>query len=80
MPEPDRPEIFVDDDHLFFGPSQLAGSIGQGVLAGSGLAVVFDLARCGLANVNVSGALGCGGFDFGRISHWSAPAAWPALL
>ena len=58
--EPDKPEIFIDDDHLLFGPTQLASPIGQGVLAGGGFAIVLDLARRGLANVNVGGALGCG--------------------
>ena len=53
-----QPEIFIDDDHLLLGPAQLAGSIGQGVLAGGGFAIMLDLARRGLANVNVGGALG----------------------
>ena len=55
-----EPEIFIDDDHLLLGPAQLAGSIGQGVLAGGGFAIMLDLARRGLANVNEGGALGDG--------------------
>src|SRR5712691_1443346 len=53
-----QPQIFIDDDHLLFGPTQLSGPIGQGVLAGSRFAVMLDLARRGLANVNTGGALG----------------------
>ena len=68
-----QPEIFVDDDHLLFGPAQLAGSIGQGVLADSGFAVVLDLSRGGLANVDEGGALGVRRSDFGEVSHRSAP-------
>jgi hypothetical protein len=36
-------EILIDDDDLLLSPSQLAGSVGEGVLASSGLAVVLDL-------------------------------------
>ena len=68
-----QPQIFVNDDYLLFGPAQLSGPIGQSVLAGSRFAVMLDLARRGLANVNAGGALGVGRFDFGGISHWSAP-------
>ena len=52
-------EVFVDDDHLLLGPTQLASPIGQGILASCGFAVVLDLAWRGLANVNVGGALQC---------------------
>jgi hypothetical protein len=55
-----QPQIFVDDNHLVFGPTQLSGSIGQSVLSGSRFAVMLDLARRGLANVNAGGALGVG--------------------
>ena len=55
-----EPEIFIDDDDLLLWPAELTGSIGQGVLAGGGFAVMLDLARCGLANVNVGGALRMG--------------------
>ena len=68
-------QIFIDDDDLPFGPTQLSGPIGQGVLAGSRFAVMLDLARGGLANVNTGGALGVGEFGFGGISHWFAPGA-----
>ena len=73
-------QIFVDDHHVLLGPSQLASLIGQGVLAGGGFAVVFNLSWCGLANVNVGGALGVREFDFGWISHWSAPGVCPEWL
>src|SRR6266849_1916306 len=49
---------FVDDHDLLLGPSELASSIGQGILASGGLAIMLNLARRRLANVNVSGALG----------------------
>ena len=35
----------------------LARSIGQGVLAGGGFAIMLDLSRRGLANIDVGGAL-----------------------
>ena len=60
-----KAQIFIDDDYLLFGPTQLSGPIGQGVLAGSRFAVMLDLARCGLANVNAGCTLGVGRLDFG---------------
>jgi hypothetical protein len=75
-----EPQIFVDDHDLLFGPSQLASSIGQGILTGGGLAIMLHLAGRGLANVNVGGALGVGEFNFGRISHWPAPGCCPDSL
>jgi len=75
-----QPQIFIDDDHLLLGPTELRGPIRQGVLAGGGFAVMLDLARRGLANVNAGGALGVGGFDFGGISHWFAPGAYRGPL
>jgi hypothetical protein len=50
-------EIFIHDDHLLFGPAQLASPIGQGVLASSGFTIMLDLTWCGLPNVNVGGTL-----------------------
>ncbi len=50
-------QVFVDDDHLFFGPTQLAGFLDQSILASGGLAVVLDLRRAGLANVDEGRAL-----------------------
>ena len=73
-------EIFIDNDHLLFGPAELTGFVGQRVLPGGGLAVVFDLAGCGLADVNIGGPLDVRGLDFGGISHQSAPAAGVALF
>ena len=64
-----KSEIFVDDHHLSLGPTQLAGALSQGVWAGGGLAIMLDLTGCGLANVDVGGALLMRQFDFGRISH-----------
>ena len=64
-----KSEIFIDDHNLLLGPTQLAGAIGQGVLAGGGLAIVLDLTGCGLANVHIGSALLMRRFDFGRITH-----------
>ena len=75
-----QPQIFVDDHDLLLGPTQLASPICQRVLAGGGLPIVFDLTWRGLANVNVGGALCMGEFDFGRISHESAPGCGPGSL
>ena len=66
-PSQTRPaQIFIDDDHLFFSPAQLADFIIQIILASGGLAVVLDL--CGLA---VCGALGFEEriVEFGMIRH-----------
>jgi hypothetical protein len=66
-PSRTRPaQIFIDDDHLFFSPAQLADFIIQITLASGGLAVVLDL--CGLA---VCGALGFQEriVEFGMIRH-----------
>src|SRR5256885_7085064 len=44
------------------------------------LAIMLNLARRRLANVNVGGALGVREFNFGRISHWPAPGCCPESL
>ena len=69
-----HPQVFVNDDHLFFGPTQLAGFLDQSILASGGFAVVFDLRRTGLANVDERRALDVTGFDFARIIHDSFPS------
>jgi hypothetical protein len=51
------PEIRVDDEDPVGGPAQGAGMLGQGVLAGERLAVLGDLLRGGLADVD-DGQLG----------------------
>ncbi|MDQ2945138.1 MAG: hypothetical protein M3Y27_04220 [Acidobacteriota bacterium] len=66
---PDSPRSSSMTTTLLLGPAQLTGPVGQGVLASGGFAVMLDLAWGGLANVDVGGALGMRGFDFGRISH-----------
>src|SRR6516165_4180970 len=68
-PEPDTPKVFVNDDHLFFGPTQLAGFLDQSILASGGFAVVLDLRRARLANVDESRALDMAGLYFARIIH-----------
>jgi hypothetical protein len=73
-------EILIDNDYLLFGPAELTGLVGQRVLSGGGFAIVFDLAGCGLADVNIGGAVDVRRSDFGGISHWSAPAAGVALF
>src|SRR6516225_6615708 len=64
-------QVFVDDDHLFFGPTQLVGFLGQSILASRGFAVVLHLCRTGLANVDERHALDMAGFYFARIIHRS---------
>ena len=64
-PSRTRPaQIFIDDDHLFFGPAQLADFIIQIILASGGLAVVL-----GLRGLAVCGAVGFEEriVDFGMI-------------
>src|SRR5262245_43828485 len=73
-------EVFVNHDHLLFGPTELASSISEGVLASSGFTIVLDLAWCGLPNVHTGGPLQMCCFDFGGVSHWSSPAGWLARL
>src|ERR1700756_3431779 len=75
-----QPEIVINDDHLLFGPTQLSGPIRQSILAGGRFAVMLDLARRGLTNVDASNALDVRRFDFGGISHRSAPGAGHRLL
>src|SRR6516162_3504538 len=67
-------QVFVDDDHLFFGPTQLAGFLDQSILASCGFAVVLDLRRTRLANVDESRALEMTGFNFARVIHDSSPS------
>src|SRR5215469_9484545 len=66
-------QIFIDDDHLFFGPAQLADFFHQIILASGGLAVVFNLRGAGLTNIDVGCALDMVGFYFARIIHGSSP-------
>src|SRR5947209_20562389 len=75
-----QPQIFIDDDYLLFGPTQLSGPVGQGGLARGRFAVMLRLAPRGLANVDTGGALGVRRFDFGGIKHWSAPGSRRGLL
>jgi hypothetical protein len=50
--------------NLLLGPTELASAVGQRVLAGGGLPIVFDLTWGRLANVNAGCTLGVGGLDF----------------
>jgi hypothetical protein len=68
-----EPEVFIDDDHLLPGPAQFASLVGQGVLTSGGFAVMLHLRWLGLAKIYVGCALGMRRFDFGGISHGSAP-------
>src|SRR6516164_1589011 len=62
-------QVLVDHNHLFFGPTQLAGFLDQSILASGGFAVVLDLRRARLANVDESRALDMAGLYFARIIH-----------
>jgi len=62
-------QVFVDDNHLFLGPTEFARFLDQSILARGGLAVVLDLGRGRLANVDEGGALGMAGLYFDQIIH-----------
>src|ERR1700757_4098644 len=62
-------KVFVNDDHLFLGPTEFKRFLDQSILTCGGLAVVLDLRRGGLANVDESSALGMTGLYFGQIIH-----------
>src|SRR5580692_3385130 len=62
-------QVFVDDGHLFLGPTQLTSFDDQSILASRGFAVGLDLRRAGLANVDESCPLDMTGFYFARIIH-----------
>ena len=64
-------QVFVNEDHLFFRPTQLAGFLDQRILPSGGFAVVLDLCGAGLTNVDEGRALGMTGFYFARIIHRS---------
>jgi hypothetical protein len=66
-------QISVDDDHLFLGPAQRPGFLDQSLLASGGLAVVLDLRRTRLANINESRTLGMTWFYFAEIIHDPSP-------
>jgi hypothetical protein len=66
-------QIFVDEDHLLARPTELTGAFGQGVLAGGGLPVMFDLGGRRLAQVDEGGALQMRRLDFGQIIHGLPP-------
>src|SRR5215472_12370904 len=68
-PEPDKTQVFVDDDHLLFGPTEFLRFLTQSILAHRGFAVVFDLGRGGLANVDEGGALDMVGLHLGQVIH-----------
>src|SRR5215831_3470308 len=62
-------QVFVDDDHLLFGPTEFLCFLTQSILAHRGFAVVFDLGRGGLANVDEGGALDMVGLHLGQVIH-----------
>src|SRR5580692_961704 len=66
-------EVFINDDHLFFCPTQLTGFLNQSILPSRGLTVVLHLRRTGLANVDKSGALRMAWFYLAEITHGSSP-------
>src|SRR5436190_22923462 len=50
-----QPQIFIDEDHILFGPDQLASPVGKGVLSGCSLAVILALVRRRCEKVIVRG-------------------------
>ncbi len=59
------PEVVVDDEDPIGGPAEGAGMISQGILAGERLAILNDLLRAGLADVDDGqlGPMGIGDLD-----------------
>src|SRR6516162_11689994 len=79
-PSRTRPaQIFIDDDHLFSGPAQLADFFHQVILASGGLAVVLGLRGAGLTDVDIGAALDMIRFYFARIIHGSSPKLLDAI-
>src|SRR5271165_1606833 len=68
-PEPDTPRSSSMTITCSLAPTQVLGLLEQRILARRGLAVVLDLSRGGLANVDEGGALGMAGFYFDQIIH-----------
>lgn len=68
--EPDSPRS-SSTMHLLFGPAQLAGSVGQGVLAGGGFAVMLDLPWRGSKGPDRASDPG----QAGVARDWEVPAA-----
>ncbi|MGC1721833.1 MAG: hypothetical protein WA746_22835 [Isosphaeraceae bacterium] len=68
-----QPEVLVDDEDPLGGPAQSAGVLGQGILAGEGLAVLGDLLGRGLADVD-DGQLGPMGV--GDLPGLEGPGPW----
>jgi hypothetical protein len=57
-------------------PAQVCCLGNQGVLSLSGFAIVFNLVRCGLPEINIGGTLQVSGLDLGCISRRSSPLVW----
>src|SRR5271154_6841342 len=66
-------EVVINNDDLVLLPAELAGSVGQRVLARRGFAVMFDLGWARLPDIYIGGAGGMGWFDSGKVSHWPPP-------
>jgi hypothetical protein len=47
-----KTEVFINEDHLLFGPTELLGSLGQRVLTRGRLPVLLHLGGGGLTHIN----------------------------
>ena len=65
-----EPEVLIDNEHLRRWPTELGRLGDQGVLAVGGFAIVLDLRRGGLPEIDVSDATQMAGADLGEIIHW----------
>src|ERR1700680_4755866 len=68
-----KPEVFVDNDNLLRRPAKCRRLGGQGVLALCRFAIVLDLRRRGLSEINVGGATQVRSADLGDVIHRSPP-------
>jgi hypothetical protein len=68
-----KPEVFVDNDNLLRRPAKCRRLGGQGVLALCRFAIVLDLRRRGLSEINVGGTTQVRSADLGDVIHQSPP-------
>jgi hypothetical protein len=73
-----KPEVFVDDDDLLCRPAERSCLGGQGILALCGLAIMLDLSRGGLSEIDVGSAAQMRGADLCEVIHRSPPFVRPS--
>jgi|SRR6516164_1260560 len=73
-----KPEVFVDDDDLLRRPAERGRPGGQGILALCGLAIVLDLSRSGLSEIDIGSATQMRGAYLCEVIHRSPPFVRPS--